>query len=477
MTPLLLLPFVAAYVAVVLVVGYAAVSAVVGDAGRHWAEVAGLSVAAGTGLTASALFLASVAGVVPGRGVLAGWAMVAAVAAAAVLLRRGRLLTPSVPSPRRRLDPTAVVGLLGMVVVLAAVLNAVAAGTTPGLGDIDEYATWMFKAKVLAVEPLRPVPAAFLDPGLSYSHQDYPLLFPLLVAGVYAAVGRVDESAGKLLLFPMYLAVIGVVYAAVRRDNRRAIAVAVTAVAVAGPTVVQKAGLAVAELPLTMFLAAAVSMLSRWSQRHDRADLLLAGGFAAAAAFSKNEGLALLPVFAAAAAAYAICQPDRRRLLAHVGAATAVAIVLIGPWLVYRLGLPKTHEDYGGRFASLDAVRQGVARLPHVLVGVAGWMLDVGSAGGVWVVLACSAVVGHRAWGRGPTRLLWGVLVAQLGLYVAAFLVTPWDVGVLLPMVTSKLLCQAAPTAGILIGLHLAVAGSARDGSTSPETARAGRPA
>ena len=450
--------FVAAYLAVVVIVGYAAVSAAVGTAARHWAEVAGLSVAAGVGLTAFALFAASAAGWPPTRGLLAGWAIVAGLSTAAVLWRRGRLLAITVPSPPGRVDPTAIVGALALAAVIAGVLTAAASGTAPGLGDIDEYATWMFKAKVVAAVPLRPVPAALLDPGLSYSHQDYPLLFPLVVSGAYAAVGRADESAGKLVLLPTYLALLGIVYGAVRRDHRRAIAVAVTAVAAAGPTVVQKAGLAVAELPVTLFFAATVSLLARWVDRRERGDLLLAGGFAAAAAFSKNEGLAMLPVFGVAAV-LGRSGPARRRTSGpawrDVAMASVVAVVLIGPWLAYRRGLPKTHEDYGGKLAAAATVAHGLARLPHVLVGIVGWMVDFGSAGGLWVALAVAAVTGRQAWRTPAARVVWLVLAGQLGLYVAAFLVTPWDLDVLLPMVTSKLLAQAAPAAGVLIGLHL----------------------
>jgi hypothetical protein len=448
--------FAAAYGAIVLVAGYAAVSAAVRPGRRHWAELAGLSVAAGAGLTAFGLFAASLLGFPPARGLLAGWGIVAGAGAAAVLWWRGQLLTPSVPTPRRRLGPAGVVGLLGAAVVVAAVLNVLATTTAPGLGDMDEYATWMFKAKVLADVPLRPVPGPLTDPGLSYSHQDYPLLLPLLVDGVYAAVGRVDDAAGKWVLPPMYLALIGIVYAAVRRHHRRAIAVAVAAVSVAGPTVAQKAGLAVAELPLTLFLAAAVSMLARWADDGgEPGDLLLCGGFAAAAAFSKNEGLAMLPVLAVASLVVAA----RRRWLRDWWPAALLAALLVGPWLAYRRLLPKTHEDYGGKFTTGAAIAHGLARLPAVLGGLAGWMFDPATSGGLWIVLVVSAVVGWRAWRSGVARLVWVVLAAQLGLYVAAFAVTPWKLDVLMPMVAAKLLAQAAPAAGILIGLHLREAG------------------
>ena len=440
---------VAAYLAVAMIVGYAAVSAAVDtDQPRHWAEVAGLSVVVGLALTGFALFGVSLIGIAPSRGVLAGWGAVAAVAAAGVLWRQGRLLQPTVPTRWGRPDPLAIVGVLAGVVLLAAIANAAAAGTAPGLGDIDEYATWMFKAKLLAAAPLRPVPGPLLDPGLSYSHQDYPLLFPMLVAGTYAAVGGVSETAGKLLLLPTYLGLIGIVYGAVRRHHRRAVAIAVTAVATAGPTVVQKAGTAVPEVLLLACLAGATSLLAEWADRRRTGDLALAGVLAAAAAFTKNEGLAMLPVFAVAAVVASGRRPTWRAWLTG----SLVVAALIVPWVIYRRGLPKTHEDYGGRLADVFG---GVGRLPHVLAGVGSYMVDIGSAGAVWIVLAVSAVAGWRAWRSADTRAVWVVLLGQLSLYVAVYLVTPWSVDVLLPMITARLLAQAAPVAGVLIGLHL----------------------
>jgi hypothetical protein len=450
-----------AYLATFAALGYAAVSLVAGRAARSWVEIAGLSFAAGTAVTALVLMLASLAGHAPSRAVLAAVAALAVIVAVLALWRHGRLVELSVPTPIRRLDPTGIVGLAAAVVIAAAATNVWAAASRAPVGDIDEYATWMFKARVLSAEPLRPIPAALTAPGLSYSHEDYPLLFPLIVAGAYAAVGRPDVMAGKALLAPLYLSLIAVVYGTVRRDHRRAVALAVTAVTVAVPAITLRAGVAVAELPVTLFFACTASMLARWVQRQERGDLLLAGGFAAAAAFTKNEGLAMLPVFACAALGFAASRPAtvRRQALLTWALAVTVTIVAAGPWLIYRLWLPKTHEDYGGKFTSLPALRHGLGRLPDVLIRVGGFMLDANAVGGAWIVLALAAIVGRRAWGTAPARVMWAVLVGQVGLYVAAFLVTPWDPAVLVPMVTTKLLAQAAPVVAVLIGLHLSAAG------------------
>lgn len=453
------LVFVLAYLLVVAAAGYAVVAAAVGPGERHWTELAGLSFAAGAAVVPWLFFLASVAGTKPSRGGLAALAAAAAVGLAC-LVYRGRLPTPSVPAPRRRgPDPVMLLGGLAAVTVGFAVANVVAGATAPGLADIDAYAIWAFKAKVASLQPLRPVPAALTAPGLSYSHEDYPLGFPLLVAGAYAAAGRLDVAAGKLVLVPVYLALVGVVYAGVRRHHRRGIAVAVAAVVVAAPTLAHNARVSAAETPLVLMFAAAASLLLRWTEDGRRGDLLLSAGFAAAAAFTKNEGLGLLPVYAVAAAVVAATALDRRRRLRDLAWAAAVAAAFVGPWLVYRLGLPKTHEDYGSKLASPAALLHGLPRLPSVATAFAARPFSAPQAGLLWYVLALSAAFGWRALARAPARLLWGLLLAQLGLYTLTFVVTPWDPAELVPMIGDKLAAQASPVVALLIAVHLRAAG------------------
>ena len=451
---------VALYLLLEPLAGYAAVSAVLGPAERHWAEVAGLSIAVGDGLTAAALTAASLAGLPPSPAVLTAWAAVTVVALVGLGWRR-RLTRATIPSRAcGRLGVAGAVGLVGAVTLVAAVANVWCAASGRGLGDIDEYAIWMFRAKVLAAAPLRPVPAALLDPTLSYSHQDYPPLLPLLAAGAYATIGRVDESAGKGVLPPMYLALIAIVYGAARREVGRGAALAVAAVALAGPVVTKEAGLGVAELPVTLYLGATAALLVRWVEQHARGDLLLAGTCAAAGALSKNEGLAMLPAFGVLAAACAVLggRQRRRQRLVDVVVATGIALALVGPWLVYRRGLPHTHEDYGARLGDPALLVRGIARLPHVIGSVVGTASHLSLAGDAWALLVVVAALGYRAWGRPATRVLWAALGVQLGLYVLAFLVTPWNLEQLLATVTYRLLAQPSAVVGLLLAHHIRAA-------------------
>jgi hypothetical protein len=489
----------ALYLAMIFLLGYAVVCAATQRPVRHWLQLLGLSFAAGAGVLPLLLFVVSIAGVKPSRGRLAGIAILTIIAM--LLLRhKGRLVKPSIPSPRGRISPMTLLGLLSLALIMTAAANIAAEASWPGLTDIDAFAIWGFKAKWVLYDALRPMPPVFLDPTLSYSHQDYPLSLPLLIAGLYALLGHVDENAAKLLLLPIWCALTAIMYGAIRRFSRRAIALAVTAVFCTAPVVVGNAGLIVAETSLLLAFTGASTQLLQWMEQGERGELILAALFAAIAAFTKNEGLAMLPVFGlgalgsvsriksiskpgsevlrragsdAGSSSSAAPQIQREltrmdRRLADWLTATAFGAVMIAPWLIYRIYLPHTHEDYGTKLLRPSIL---LANLPvrfwSVLTQFLSWFAQTPYAGLIWGLLVLSGVLGSRALVRRPVLILWGILLIQLSLYLATFIVTPWDVGELLPMITPKLQAQASPIAALLIALHLQRSGRSQQANSA----------
>ncbi len=471
-------PVTTVYLLLVLMIGYAIVCAASTTRTPPAPELFGYSFTAGAGGLSLLLFFTSMAGFVPTRSLLAVIG-VGTIVWIISLAKRGRALRPDLATGPRKFDLLFLLGIAALVVVVAAALNVQARSHWPELGEIDPLAIWLFKAKQVATFPLRPMPAAFQAPGLSYSHQDYPLAMPFLFAGIYALGGGVFEGLGKTLLLPQYLALVAVVYSTLRRLHRGGLALTVTAIFAAAPVLTKNAGLAVAETPLLLAYASCLSMLLRWSEDGHPGDLVLAGFFAAVAAFTKNEGLALLPVVGVAGLALACLRRRAHRTAPATSSGTgtaslkiwliavACAVILILPWLVFRNGLPRTHENYGGKLRSANTLIDNLPRLKQIVPFFFEQMRDAQNAGPIWYVLALTAVLGWRGFARGSVLIFWAVLVTQIGLYAATFVVTPWDLKQLLGMITPKLLVQASPVAMLLIGLHLRSAGP----SGSPEAA------
>jgi hypothetical protein len=473
------------YLALIALVGYAAMSMLLGPQRWPLAQIIGYSFASGCGGVSLFLFAASLMGIAPNIPALIVLAAIAAVAMF-VMYSSSALIRPRFKSGQKSSFTwwsglTLVAGLL----ILFSSASVAVTSLTAGLADIDAFGNWVFKAKVLAYEPLRPIPSSFLDPSLSYSHQDYPLSMPLLVSGMYAAEGGVNEQAGKAILLPAYLSLAAILYAALRPINGRAIAMAITAAMVTAPIVVQHAGMPVGEPFLLLYFTASVCLLLRWMDSNDWRDLIACTAFAAFAAFAKNEGLSLLPMIGVASLLYVVMKPSTVTRASGPGEEPSnaeaplspekharaggpchndrfrplvgwfVAVLLITPWLIYRSYLPRTHEDYGGKLMSLSTLVHDLPRLRYVLPAFFEQILEIQNAGLLWLLLGLSALIGWRAFRQQRVLVLWGLLIAHLGLYVVTFMVTPWDLNELLPMISPKLLMHASPTAALLIGLHL----------------------
>jgi len=441
----------ACYVAVMLSIGYATLSAIYGGAKRGLVEVVGLSLALGAGNMGLLLFFASLAGFVPSRPLFACLGAGAGIVIF-ILWRFGRLVRPSLAFQRiGRGEWWCVIPalLLGCSFVAVA-LHALAIP----LYEWDAFCIWGLKAKVLINESLRSNPSYFHDRSLEWSHLTYPLLLPFLTSGIYGVLGCVDDRLGKLVPVLIYIAMSLVIYSALRWKLSRPRALCLLALQMAMPSTIWWAGSGNADLALALFHGAAVFFLARWLEEDDGRDLLLSALFAAFAAFTKNEGQALALADGAVLLLFSLL-PFNRLRLARTGLFAAVVAALALPWFLWSRGLPHTDENYSARI-SLAAIVSNLPKAGIVAREFAAQAVTVRQWGFVWVLLALSGVFCRRAWRRACVRALWALLAAQLAIYAAVYLVTSWDVEELLRVTLDRVPLHATPLAILLIGYHWA---------------------
>jgi len=314
----------------------------------------------------------------------------------------------------------------------------------------DAFAIWQLKAQVLAIYPLHPRPDYFTNLALSYSHLRYPLMVPMISAGMHAMTGQLDDlgKTVSLLFFPgMELAV----FAAVRRINGTTAALTSAAMLACLEPICRYGGSGTAEIAITTFYACSLLCILRWRQNRDWGFLVLAALFSGWMAWTKNEGLALAIVNAIVVAASGPRGRRRQSLAAGITLAVIVAVIYL-PWILYSWGMPRTDEDYAGRFATLQ-IFSSFGRLGEILTGFGKELIDWEDWGLFWVIVAGLALAERRRF-KNPQVAAIGILLAlHLIAYVPAFLVTNWKLNELLSVTLDRLLMHAAPAAAILIGV------------------------
>jgi Dolichyl-phosphate-mannose-protein mannosyltransferase len=247
------------------------------------------------------------------------------------LLRRSQRTSTDPQAAEPRTGSTILA--LGIAAITAGLL-AVAAGAyavTP-LAQWDGWAIWGTKAQALydfgsANGPL------FTSPAYQGIQQSYPLLLPALEATDYRAMGAVDGSVIHLQLLLFAVAFAGSLFGLLwRRVPSELTALCVLAILAASP-VLGQLGSNYADIPLAFEIALGVVALARWLTDDEPWLLPVAVVFLGAGVLTKNEGsmfaaAALLPLLVYLAAR------DRRRFLSLLGAAGAVAAILV-PWRIF----------------------------------------------------------------------------------------------------------------------------------------------
>jgi Dolichyl-phosphate-mannose-protein mannosyltransferase len=416
--------------------------------GRSRLETLGFSICMGPGLVAICLIFLSMLGLRPGRMEILALTGVCAMIGI-ILCRRGG--PQYVIEQDGRVFP--VWGVICAVAIAYGVFALVIDAVHYPVIEWDAFAIWQLKAEVLTHLPLHPRPGYFSDVNLSYSHLRYPLLVPMMSAGMHAMSGRMDDLSKtiSLLLYPGMLLV---VFAAVRRIN--GISAGLTAVALLAclQPMLRYGGAGTAEMALTAFYACSLLCILRWRESGRWGDLALCAVFSAWMAWSKNEGLVLAAMNAVVLAGIRVAG-SRRRAAAGAAMFVLVVAVIYLPWAIYSWGLPRTDEDYAGNL-SVHAIISNLGRVPRILGAIVVEMMDWQYWGLFWFVAAFLVLVQRRRFVM-PAAAIIGVL---LGLHLLAYLpplmvVTSWNLDELLAVTTDRLLMHAAPAAAILIGVLL----------------------
>lgn len=419
---------------------------------RRLLDLLGMSLCLGSGALPALLMGLSMLGIAPKQGIVFAVCLAGFLGLIALAWRR-RLPQIALPIfPRLVRSEWIFMLLAGVLIGVQVLAIGLAAFTLPAI-EVDAWNIWGLKAKVLYFEPMTPRPAYFSDLSLSYSHLDYPLLVPMLWAGVYGAMGGVNDLAGKGVLAVPALGMILLLYGALRDLLHRPPAMLLTAIATGVPAMARWNAQGVADPVLATFMLGAAVCLMRWLESQRTGDLIAAGIFSSFAALTKLEG-SILPF--SVLLAIVLLRP-RRWAFAAYGITLAL---LVFPWFLWSRGLPRTHEDYVSRLTA-SQLSLGMGRLAELAGLIATqlwnwlWVIPIG-------MLLLTALAGWRGFRDRRALAVWIVLLVQLSACTVAYLVTPWELPVLVPITAARLLLHVLPLIILLTALHWRAAEASR---------------
>ena len=211
------------------------------------------------------------------------------------------------------------------------------------VNERDAFAIWQPQGEAPRRHGSPPdVPAYFSDPRLNFTHTNYPLLVPMMSAAADVLTG--DERLCKLPSLLLFVGLGAVVYSTIRRFSGHRSAITATALLLNLPMFYNDAGSGTAEMALTAFYGCAVVCIVRWQKRRLWSDLVMAFLFAGCCALAKNEGLLVCAICGLVIAGHS--WPFNRRAFLQMTTFLAILAIVIGPWLIYRRGIPVVNADF-----------------------------------------------------------------------------------------------------------------------------------
>jgi hypothetical protein len=384
----------------------------------------------------------------------AAWVEIAIIAAAAVL---GVLVFRHC---RRRIPSVTVQAGLPCAVFSAAALFAVYwmfqhAKAFPQ-GDWDGWAIWNLHARFL----YRGSTGAWKDlfgSGMAWSHPDYPLLLPGLVAGSWTILGAEAPLVPALLSSVFGLLSVSLLTSAMLAITKDARGWLTGLILLATPSFLLQSAHQTADIPLAAYILStivALQLAERW--RDCRRELLFIAGFAAGlAAWTKNEGLLFIVVLVASLCVVHAWKRTWQALASQMvwlAAGLAPSLLVI---FAFKLLLAPPNDIMSQ--AALDGRLISSARYMQIAKAFAEQFVNFGRVG-VNPLLIVAAYLLARHWrkqGISQFRFIPIPILAGIG-YFAVYLFSPYDLTWHLGTSIDRLFLQLWPgTLFIIVTLPL----------------------
>jgi hypothetical protein len=307
----------------------------------------------------------------------------------------------------------------------------------------DVMGIWALKGKVLLHDPVI-LSDYFRDLSKAYSHLDYPLLWPMAMAWIWRLTGDTDVAVVKVLAVGLLVSFSLTCFGLLRRKHSRAVAILFTALLAAAPILLSQTSRLMADPTLAFFVFGAFVCAYFWVDSGHRDDLRIAAAFATGMLFTKNEGIGLWLILLFVVGICVITRRQLQRLFPAVAWLGIAPLLATGAWFVFRSGIAKAHEDYGGKINPAYFF-QNISRLPEVLSGWGNVFCDWYDWLIFWPLALMILIVAPTKCLRRPVVFLLLAATLPLLLYTYIYVVTPWNLKELMEATANRLLLQVMP--------------------------------
>lgn len=358
-----------AAIAVVTVIGWSALCLVIGsERGLCALETIAISYMLGIGIVTSEMLLFYFLKL-PLRpiSILAPFGILVLVNAAIRVFRPARR-APAPPCCEKESGKSGIFGIFLAVGITFEAAYAFFRALIKPIESYDAVAIYAVKSKMLYLT--RAInPDFFNSLSTLFPHPDYPLNIPFIETFLYLCMRDLNDQLVKVIFPLFFLAILAVLYCAVRRFATKNYALTFVFILATIPQFNSYAANAYHELPLACYCFASAILLFGWFERPDESwRLVISAILVGLAGWTKNEGLLYCVVnmtVLGAFLAFNFKKVAARRLF-HVAAYPLIIVAMLLPWILIK-------KQYGISNSEIDLANLN----PQYLLGQAHKMIPI----------------------------------------------------------------------------------------------------
>ncbi len=228
----------------------------------------------------------------------------------------------------------------------------------------DAIAHWMFQAKIFFVE--RRVPLDVLLKKVYDYRADYPLLVPLNLAWISICLQSWQETTVRTLFSLQYLGAVTFFYYSLKKRTGKLFALMSSLMVFSLPILLAHAENGYADLTLAAYAMIATVFFFEWLMERKDRDIYLAAFFIGGAAWTKNDGIALVIAMVVSLIAHLISnRSDIKRSAVMIVNFILISAVVFVPFKIFTmLNSIGSHMITSMNVFGLAA--QGLGRVPLI---------------------------------------------------------------------------------------------------------------
>ena len=319
------------------------------------------------------------------------------------------------------------------------------------MGSWDGFRIWNTKAAFLALDT--PLWQNIFSLPHFMSHNDYPLMLPSTIARLWNYTGGENFAVNITIAIFFTFGLVYLLFQALEYFKSEKIALAITSVFMILETFLVNGAAQCADIPLAYMYLCSITCLFLYSKKEKFSYIALATIFAAASAWTKNEGFMFMCIFLSVILSWLLFTKKFK----NAGKTAIIALPLLGGLIAFKKITGNENDLVLGLFMTKSY--NYIFDFNRYIIIAKTFISTILTQFSLLLVLVFLCTKGFRIKEQNKTPFLLSVTIFILCCvgYIAVYVMSPHDINWLVENSIDRIILQILPIFLLLFGINLRI--------------------